>query len=54
MTVVYPYSGNEAGELDLSTGKLLPEVSESDIPNVDFFAPVHFREREIGYLVLEN
>lgn len=54
MTVVYPCSGNEAGELDLSTGKLLPEVSESDIPNVYFFAPVHFREREIGYLVLEN
>lgn len=54
MTVVYPCSGNEAGELDLSTGKLLPEVSESDIPNVYFFVPVHFRKREIGYLVLEN
>lgn len=47
-------AAQEAGELDLSTGKLLPEVSESDIPNVYFFAPVHFREREIGYLVLEN
>jgi len=39
MTVVYPCSGNEEGELDLSRGKLLPEGSESNIPNVYFFAP---------------
>ncbi len=54
MTVVYPHIGNESRELDLSKGTLLPENSDSSIQNVYFFAPVHFREREIGYLVLEN
>ena len=54
MTVVYPRTGNESLELDLSKGNLLPESSDSNIQNVYFFAPVHFREREIGYLVLEN
>lgn len=41
-------------ELDRSKGSLLPHTVVSAKQNVYFFSPVHFREREIGYLVLEN
>ena len=41
-------------ELDRSKGSLLPHTVVSAKQNVYFFSPVHFRECEIGYLVLEN
>ena len=37
-------------ELDRSKGSLLPHTVVSAKQNVYFFSPVHFREREIGYL----
>ena len=54
MTIVYPPADNTVNELDLSTGKLIPHPEVSDKQNVYLFSPVHFREREIGYLILEN
>lgn len=54
MTVVYPHNGMEIFELNHSNGTLLPDTADSNAANVYFFAPIHFREREIGYLVLEN
>ena len=41
-------------ELDRSKDSLLPHTVVSAKQNVYFFSPVHFREREIGYLVLES
>ena len=41
-------------ELDRSKVSLLPHTVVSAKQNVYFISPVHFRECEIGYLVLEN
>ena len=55
MTVVYPHtSAGEAVQIDLSKGELLPDADNSETAHIYLFAPVHFREREIGYLILEN
>lgn len=55
MTVVYPHtSAGESARIDLSKGELLPATDNSDKAHIYLFAPVHFREREIGYLILEN
>ena len=51
-----PRNTMDSLELDRSKGSLLPHaaVSAELAEHVYFFAPVHSREREIGYLVLEN
>ena len=54
MVVVYPRSSTDALTLDLSKGTLLPHTDISDKNNIYLFLPVHFREREVGYLILEN
>ena len=54
LAVVYPRNTMDSLELDRSKGSLLPHTVVSAKQNVYFFSPVHFREREIGYLVLEN
>lgn len=54
MTVVYPRSSTDALTLDRSKGTLLPHTDVSDKDNIYLFSPVHFREREVGYLILEN
>ena len=54
MTVVYPRNDIEADILDRSKEALLPHTAFSDKHNIYLFSPVHFREREIGYLILEN
>lgn len=53
MTVVYPHTSGSA-QLNLSAGELLPDTDNSEDTHIYLFAPVHFREREIGYLILEN
>lgn len=53
MTVVYPHTSGSA-QLNLSAGELLPDTGNSEDTHIYLFAPVHFREREIGYLILEN
>lgn len=54
MSVVYPPSEQEDAMLDLSSGSLIPHIEGSGKQNFYLFSPVHFREREIGYLILEN
>ena len=54
MTVVYPHTAADRTELNISKGTLLPYASISDKHNIYLFSPVHFREREVGYLILEN
>lgn len=54
MAVVYPRTGTETTTLECYTGALLPNTSDFENQNVYLFSPIHFREREIGYLVLEN
>ncbi|MBU5480491.1 GGDEF domain-containing protein [Blautia sp. MSJ-19] len=60
MTVVYPQPDKTCPQqLNLMLGNLLPDSEISDTtkaqtPHVYLFASVHFREREIGYLVLKN
>ena len=53
MTIVYPHTSGSA-QLNLSSGELLPDTGNSEDAHIYLFAPVHFREREIGYLILEN
>lgn len=55
MTIVHPHqSNNPSGQIDLSKGELIPFAGTPVPSQFYLFAPVHFREREIGYLVLEN
>ena len=55
MTIVHPHqSNNPSGQIDLSKGELIPFAGTPAPSQFYLFAPVHFREREIGYLVLEN
>lgn len=54
MTVVYPHTAADRTELNTSKGTLLPYASISDKHNIYLFSPVHFREREVGYLIMEN
>ena len=54
MAVVYPRTETETVNLERYTGTLLPNTSDFERQNVYLFLPIHFREREIGYLVLEN
>ena len=54
MTVVYPHPSAGAARINLSKGELLPDTAGSSDAHIYLFAPVHFREREIGYLILEN
>ena len=55
MAVVYPHtSAGKSVQIDLSKGELLPDADNSETAHIYLFAAVHFREREIGYLILEN
>ena len=55
MTVVYPHtSASGSVQINLSKGELLPATDDPEHAHIYLFAPVHFREREIGYLILEN
>ena len=55
MAVVYPHtSDGKSVQIDLSKGELLPDADNSETAHIYLFAAVHFREREIGYLILEN
>ena len=54
MAIVYPYIDSTETTLDLSSGTLIPHIKDSGKQNFYLFSPVHFREREIGYLILEN
>lgn len=54
MTVVYPHTESDSAELNISEGTLLPYARISGKHNIYLFSPVHFREREVGYLILEN
>ena len=53
MTIVYPHTSGSV-QINLSAGELLPDTGNSEDAHIYLFAPVHFREREIGYLILEN
>ena len=55
MTVVYPPHGkDDIMQLDLSGGRLLPDTKRTEKQNIFVFSPLHFREREVGYIVLQN
>lgn len=55
MTIVHPHQpNNPSGQIDLSKGELIPFAGTPAPSQFYLFAPLHFREREIGYLVLEN
>lgn len=55
MTVVHPVSDTEAViQLSITDGHLLPDITRTGDQNIFVFAPLHFREREVGYVVLQN
>ena len=55
MTVVHPVSDTEAVmQLSITDGHLLPDITRTGNQNIFVFAPLHFREREVGYVVLQN
>ena len=55
MTIIHPHQSNmPSGQIVLSKGELIPYIDNMEISQLYLFAPVHFREREIGYLVLKN
>lgn len=55
MTVVHPVSDTEAVmQLSITDGHLLPDITHTGDQNIFVFAPLHFREREVGYVVLQN
>ena len=55
MTVVHPVSYTEAVmQLSITDGHLLPDITRTGDQNIFVFAPLHFREREVGYVVLQN
>lgn len=55
MTIVNPVqSNNSCTELNLAKGELIPFRHQTEGQNIFVFSPIHFREREVGYLVLEN
>lgn len=55
MTVVHPVSDTEAVmQLSITDGHLLPDITRTEDQNIFVFAPLHFREREVGYVVLQN
>lgn len=55
MTVVHPVSDTEAVmQLSITDGHLLPDITRTGDQNIFVFAPLHFRERKVGYVVLQN
>lgn len=55
MTVVCPPLQNRTcSEINPGAGELIPPIHRIEWQNIFVFSPVHFREREVGYLVLEN
>ena len=55
LTVVYPPHGKgDTMQLNLSDGQLLPDTKRTENQNIFVFSPLHFREREVGYIVLQN
>ena len=55
ITVVHPVSDTEAViQLSITDGHLLPDITRTGDQNIFVFAPLHFREREVGYVVLQN
>lgn len=55
MTVVHPVSDTAAVmQLSITDGHLLPDITRTGDQNIFVFAPLHFREREVGYVVLQN
>ena len=55
MTVVHPVSDTETVmQLSITDGHLLPDITRTGDQNIFVFAPLHFREREVGYVVLQN
>lgn len=55
MTVVHPVADTEAVmQLSITDGHLLPDITRTGDQNIFVFAPLHFREREVGYVVLQN
>lgn len=55
MTVVHPVSDTEAViQLSITDGHLLPDITRTGDQNIFVFSPLHFREREVGYVVLQN
>ena len=55
MTVVHPVSDTEAViQLSITDGHLLPDITRTGDQNIFVFAPLHFREREVDYVVLQN
>ena len=55
MTVVHPVSDTEAVmQLSITDGHLLPDITRTGDQNIFVFAPLHFREREVGSVVLQN
>ena len=55
MTVVHPVSDTEAVmQLSITDGHLLPDITRTGDQNIFVFALLHFREREVVYVVLQN
>lgn len=55
MTVVYPPHGKgDIMQLQIADGHLLPDTKRIEKQNIFVFSPLHFREREVGYIVLQN
>ena len=53
MSLVYPIR-EDSFRFSLKDSIFLPQSEAKDIQNIYQFCPLHFREREIGYLILEN
>nr|WP_295278731.1 GGDEF domain-containing protein [uncultured Blautia sp.] len=53
MALVYPIR-EDSCRFSLKDSVFLPQSEAKDTQNIYQFCPLHFREREIGYLILEN
>ncbi len=46
---------NENNQKSFKTNRMLPELEEEyEVPQVFYFVPLHFREKVLGYAVLQN
>ena len=53
IALVYPIR-EDSFRFSLKDSVFLPQAEAKDSQNIYQFCPLHFREREIGYLILEN
>ena len=55
MTMLFAHkSGEYSGDIKKKAGELLPELWSRKTDGFYLFVAIHFRDREVGYLVLGN